>query len=146
MVGAFPAEQPSAGTEHEMNGRLVSVADEVRLEMPAVPEYVHLARMTIARLAGGNSFSYEEVEDLRIAVDELCHLLVSPDGTAGDILLTFRIQPGAIAVEGRGSGSGAPSELSPFSRQLLAVVVDSYDVKREPNAISFEFVRRSRDE
>ena len=36
------------------------------------PEYLRLVRLTAAGLASRLGFTFDEVEDLRIAVDELC--------------------------------------------------------------------------
>src|SRR5256886_9524240 len=57
---------------------------EVRLVVPAVPEYLRLVRLTAAGLASRLGFTFDEVEDLRIAVDELCfHLLGGAGAGAG---------------------------------------------------------------
>ena len=63
--------------------------DEVQLVVPAAPEYLRLARMTAAGLASRLGFTYDDVEDLRIAVDELCFVLVGTAGRPGTIALTF---------------------------------------------------------
>jgi serine/threonine-protein kinase RsbW len=88
----------------------------VRLTLPARPEFVRLARLVIAGLAGRHGFSYEDVEDLRIAVDELCFLVVGQVGHDGEIALSFTMKDDSLEVEGQ--GGAALVELSPFSQRI----------------------------
>jgi len=102
--------------------------DEVVLVVPAAPEYLRLARMTAAGLASRLGFTYDDVEDLRIAVDELCFVLVGSSGRAGSISLTYCVEDNSLTIEGVGrfpSGElvDAPNDLS---EQILAAVVDEH--------------------
>ena len=45
---------------------------EVALEIPSRPEYVGVARLAILGVASRMRFSYDEVEDIRLAVGEAC--------------------------------------------------------------------------
>jgi serine/threonine-protein kinase RsbW len=44
----------------------------VELKIPARPEYVGVARLAILGVASRMRFSYDEVEDIRLAVGEAC--------------------------------------------------------------------------
>src|SRR5438270_9637301 len=59
---------------------------EVRLSIPASPEFLRLARLAAAGLASRMGFTCDEVEDLRIAIDELCFSLVGKPGRPGTIV------------------------------------------------------------
>jgi serine/threonine-protein kinase RsbW len=50
--------------------------DIVRLQLPAVGAYLSVLRSATAGLAARLNFTLEEIEDLRIAVDEACALLL----------------------------------------------------------------------
>jgi serine/threonine-protein kinase RsbW len=53
----------------------VSVNDrsfEVGLTIPLQPEFVGVVRLAVARVGSLMSFSYDEVEDIRLAVGEAC--------------------------------------------------------------------------
>jgi anti-sigma regulatory factor (Ser/Thr protein kinase) len=122
-------------------------ADHVTLAVPARPEYVRLARLTAASLASRLGFSFDDVEDTRIAVDELCFLLVGSDGRPGEIELEFSFDEGELAIEGRGPGGEVrhePPDLS-FSRQILAALTDEFEVQRSEGAVTFRMVRRRRE-
>ncbi|MFN3647960.1 MAG: ATP-binding protein [Armatimonadota bacterium] len=45
---------------------------EVSLSIPSRPEYVGVARLAILGVASRMRFSYDEVEDIRLAVGEAC--------------------------------------------------------------------------
>jgi hypothetical protein len=115
--------------------------EKVRLAVPAQPEYVRLARLTAAGLASRLGFSYDEVEDLRIAVDELCYLLVGADGRSGNITLTYAMEGSSLVVEGEGA-EGGRAEFAELSEQILAAIVDDYDVTRRDGSVAFRMVRR----
>lgn len=119
--------------------QMVMAKDDVRLTLPAHPGFVRIARLTIAGLASRAGFGYDEVEDLRIAVDELCYLLVGPAGQAGEVELLFTVQDRSISVVG--SGPRAVDQLSVFSQRILDAVVDHHDIDRTASGTTFRFSR-----
>ncbi len=116
--------------------------DEVRLVLPALPAYLRLARLTAAALASGLGFTFDDVEDLRIAVDELCYLLIGPGGQPGSMLLTFVMDGRQLSITGEGTAGPEPAELAELSEQILAAVVDDYDVDRRDGTVRFSMVLR----
>ncbi|MBA2438406.1 MAG: anti-sigma B factor RsbW, partial [Acidimicrobiia bacterium] len=62
---------------------MIGDGEQVRLVMPATPELLRVARLTAAGLASRLGFSFDEVEDVKIAVDELCFALVGTKGREG---------------------------------------------------------------
>jgi serine/threonine-protein kinase RsbW len=118
---------------------------EVRLVVPAAPEYLRLARLTAAGLASRLGFSYDEVEDLRIAIDELCFVLVGSHGRAGSITLVYSMLPDALVVEGSGTFvDEAPTfhGVSELSGQILAAVVDEHEVRPGEDGPTFRLRKR----
>jgi serine/threonine-protein kinase RsbW len=57
------------------------VSVTVDLSVPAEPELIALVRFAAASVAAHASFSVEEIEDLRLAVDELCLSLIGGEET-----------------------------------------------------------------
>jgi serine/threonine-protein kinase RsbW len=122
-------------------------ADEVRLVVPARPEFLRLARVTAAGLAGRLGFSYDEVEDLRLAIDELCFGLTGPTGRHGTVELIYRVDDGGLVVEGHGHflEDIAPVMLTDLSRVILGALVDEHDLGTGPSGPEFRLVKRRHD-
>jgi len=58
----------------------VAQDDLVELSIPVCADLVVLARITAATIASRSGFAVEEIEDLRLAVEELCLSVVRADG------------------------------------------------------------------
>jgi anti-sigma regulatory factor (Ser/Thr protein kinase) len=80
------------------NDEPIAFVDRVELALPARPELLFLARMTAAAVASRADFGYDRIEDLRLALDELCLTLLG--GTLDDrrIRLQFRWNEDTIEV------------------------------------------------
>jgi serine/threonine-protein kinase RsbW len=73
------------------------MSESVELTIPVESDLVVLARLTAATVASRAGFDVEEIEDLRLAVDELCVSIV--DGSsAGRLNLTFTSSEGSVEV------------------------------------------------
>ena len=111
----------------------MATQEEVRLVVPATPEFLRLARVTATGLASRLGFTYDAVEDLRLAIDELCYALIGSKGKEGTVTLRYAMPDDALEIEGVGSfagggnGNGAPV-LSDLSKQILGALVDEYEV------------------
>jgi hypothetical protein len=110
--------------------------DAVTLRFPASTERVRLARTLVATLADEAGFDYDDVEDLRIAVDELCFLLLDACEEGGDLELVAQARPGDLVVEGANTASltGEATTPSEISTQILATVVDDYELHLDGTA------------
>lgn len=103
------------------------LADRVELTVPADPAYLAVLRTASAGLAARMDLTLDEIEDLRIAVDEACALLLRPaPGTGadareadGDVLTaTFTISADVLEVRVAGPGRSLP-ERSSFAWAVL---------------------------
>jgi serine/threonine-protein kinase RsbW len=70
---------------------------EIRVTVPARPDFLHVVRSVTASVAARLDLGYDDIEDLRIAVDEACAQLLSDGGSASQ--LTLSITPSADRVE-----------------------------------------------
>jgi hypothetical protein len=112
--------------------------------MPAQPENVRLARLTAAAVGSRMGFGLDHLDDLRMAVDELCYCLIGDDGAAGELVLTFSSVPDGLGVEGNltVSGAGLPRELPELSRRIFDALTTSYDCKLDGKDRWFKLTKR----
>src|ERR1051325_2732599 len=117
--------------------------DEVRLEVTATPEFLRLARVTATGLASRLGFTYDEVEDLRLAIDELCYALIGSKGRIGSVSLRYLLVDGGLHIEGHGefADEGPAPKLTDLSRQILKALVDDYDLSGAAGAPAFKLVK-----
>jgi serine/threonine-protein kinase RsbW len=95
-------------------------AETVEVTIPAKPEFVSVARLTAAAVAARQSFTYDEIEDLKIALSEACTALIL-EGTAGHPLsLRFTLRPDALEmrIETGGRGLDLHPSAPPTKRAL----------------------------
>lgn len=118
--------------------------DEVRLVAPASPEFVRLARVTASGLASRLGFSYDEIEDLRLAVDELCFAVIGPGGRPGAFSVRYLVRGRGLEVEGTGhfDPGGPPVGLSQLSDQILTALVDRHEVRADPDGRPSVWLRK----
>lgn len=72
--------------------------DVVRLKLPAVGAYLSVLRTATAGLAARLDFTLEEIEDLRIAVDEACALLLPSAVSGADLDCVFELFPAELRI------------------------------------------------
>jgi hypothetical protein len=120
----------------------------VTLCFPAATERVRLARVLAATLADEAGFDYDEVEDVRIAVDELCFAVLDAGQTVGTFDITAESSPGELTITGicHFEGEARPSTdetNAELTAQILGTVVDSYSVDFDGDIGTFS-LRKSR--
>jgi serine/threonine-protein kinase RsbW len=125
----------------------VATSDEVRLVVPAMPEYLRLVRVTAAGLASRLGFSFDEVEDLRLAIDELCYGLTGSAGRPGTVEVRYLVSADSLVIEGDGhfeDGSRDTSEatLSELSQVILAALVDEHALRSGGDGPHFRLAKR----
>ncbi len=100
--------------------------DQVHLNFPARPEYIRLTRLVVSGLAAQVSCSMDEIEDLRIAVDELCSTLIEQSVDAAEISITFTILGSTLGFRATVPVHGGAIELDELAENVLRATVDSH--------------------
>jgi len=75
-----------------------SGGDTVVLKLPAQGAYLSVLRTATASLASRLDFTIDDIEDLRIAVDEACAMLLSQAVAGADLTCRFELGGEAMAV------------------------------------------------
>jgi serine/threonine-protein kinase RsbW len=116
----------------------------IELAIPAQPVLLQLVRMTAGVVAARADLDLDDIEDLRLAVDELCLALIGPTGHGGRLLLRYRwdddaieisctVAPGPEATGGEIADGGGPGpqgqagqRRDELSAQILDALVDEH--------------------
>jgi serine/threonine-protein kinase RsbW len=108
------------------------MSDVVELTIPVRADLVVLARLTAATVASRANFDVEEIEDLRLAVDELCVTVVQGGGD-GRLDLQFTRDDDQIevscsyqAVSDTDVAGFAEKSLDGLSTRILDALVDEH--------------------
>jgi serine/threonine-protein kinase RsbW len=130
-------------THEQERRRMDSNYPFVEFRIPADPAYVRIARLAAGDMGGRAGFSVDELDDVRLAVDEVCATLIA----AGGPMLELRMQAHdrAVFIEGRMPNAltvTAPTELS---EMLLRALVDSCEFTSWDRGVSFEMSKLARD-
>ncbi|HVW32727.1 MAG TPA: ATP-binding protein [Acidimicrobiia bacterium] len=113
----------------------------VELEIPARPEFVGIARMTVGALAGIRpGLAYERIDDLRIVVSEACTSAIEALGEKGALMLRcidgpktleIRIAAPGAAFESAVPAAETESDVDPdsFRISLIRALVDDAELR-----------------
>jgi anti-sigma regulatory factor (Ser/Thr protein kinase) len=110
------------------------MSDQVTMRIPPTTPYVGLLRAMASGLGARLDFTYDQIMDLHIAIDEVCSRLLATTEGPTAIEVRFGLDTGQLSFEARAQGSGARSDrefLNPLSRMILEALVDSFDVAPE---------------
>jgi serine/threonine-protein kinase RsbW len=114
----------------------------VRLSVPAALEYVRIIRLTGSGVASRLSFDVEEIENLRVAIDELASMAIeAADG--GSLDITFLSGENELRIEGRAPAKpGAEVGIDALTGQILKAVIDDYELHTDSGHVSFFCIAR----
>jgi len=123
--------------------------DVVELAVPAHPAYVAVVRTAAAGLAARADLTLDRIEDLRIAVDEACALLLHHrsaedplDADDASIRCLFTLEDDALTVDISGPLVPLPDP-SAFAWAVLEALVDSLATGEERDSDPTTWARLS---
>jgi serine/threonine-protein kinase RsbW len=111
----------------------------IQLELPPETRFLRLARLMASGVATTCGLPLEEVEDFRIAVDELCATLIEV-GDGEPLEVVFELTADELVVRGRTSARKAgdlDDERLRLSLQILDVVADGHDLSQVNGHVEF---------
>lgn len=108
----------------------------VQMTIPAHPRMLRFARVVAATLAVELEFTLDEIEDLRVAVDELAAAAIEGSDEAAVLDLCFEIQGSELVVDGEVRGASGAPELHPVAQELINMLANSYEfTERDGNRV-----------
>jgi serine/threonine-protein kinase RsbW len=121
----------------------LGAGDRIELTFPARGDLIVLARLVTSAVSARAGFDIEELEDLRLAVGELCLLtLQGSDGEMGHLRLELTVLGNAIGVEctlagaaGAAGPNGDGDETAQLSQQILDALVDEHGRERQDGSV-----------
>jgi len=100
-LGMIPHPLPGSASHLKQQVKRVEqqASERITLSVPGRPEYVVVVRLAAAAIAGRMAFSYDEIEDLKVAVGEVCTAAILEGGP--EVGVVFEVGRDRLAVEVR---------------------------------------------
>jgi len=118
--------------------------DDVRLVVPPSSAYLRTIRMVAADTALRGGLDCDEIEDFRIAVDELSHTLMAT--TDQEVTIMFRVSGYRVAARGatKARQSSHRHVLDELSEKILRSVADFHSFDDDEDLASFVVIKQHR--
>jgi serine/threonine-protein kinase RsbW len=119
-------------------------SDVVRLVVPADGSYLAVLRTATAGLAARLQFTLDEIEDLRIAVDEACAILLAVAPAQTEVTSEFAVTEAALSIEVSVPVNGhaeLPSGNS-FSWQVLTALAGEVSARSDGERAAIRLTKR----
>jgi len=111
--------------------------DVVEVRIPADVVYVSTLRLTAASLAARCDLTIDDIEDLRLAVDEACALLLPHATSDTPLEARFVLATGRLEVETSVStADDAEPDRTGFAWTVLGALATSVDVRKDSGRLS----------
>ena len=105
---------------------------EITLVVPALPQMVSVVRTSAASLAAEVDFTLDDIDNVRIAVNEMVSILVESEPTDGRITVVIGLNSiEEFTMTASVLGSKYEPVLDPLSRQIVAAVTAEFTVERD---------------
>ncbi|WP_334076070.1 MULTISPECIES: anti-sigma B factor RsbW [Paenibacillus] len=90
---------------------MIDEVQKVVISLPATAEFVDIVRLNLYGIASKMGFSYEEIEDMKVAVSEACNnsVLYAYKDTNGMMEVTFEIIGDALSITVKDEGESFDS-------------------------------------
>jgi serine/threonine-protein kinase RsbW len=106
---------------------------------------VQVVRLVAAGLASRLKFTLDDIEDLKIAVDELASYVIGTQGREGTLEIRFAVLEDGLEVHGEGhlaADTRVRTQLSEFSRVILDGVADSATLEQLDGVPTFDLLKK----
>lgn len=126
----------------EVTNRRVGELAAIELRLTAGSEYLSTVRAVAADLALQQDMTLDEVDDLRLAVDEACSMLVPLAAPGAELTCRFSLAEQEIRVLCSVPGTGAAAPTDGFPWQVLVTLTDSARSDVDGDVTWIELIKR----
>jgi serine/threonine-protein kinase RsbW len=132
------------GSDHLTAGATSTVpGDIVVLTIPAAGAYLSVLRTATAGLAARLDFTLDQIEDLRIAVDEACGMLLPGAAPGTELRCEFSLEADRIGVEvSVPAGHTAAPSRETFAWTVLSALAGEVDAHNTDGRVAIRLVKR----
>lgn len=116
---------------------------EVQLTLPPETAYLRIARLAVIAIAEDVGLGHDDIDDLRIALDELVMLLLESGPSDRPIELSIRREVAGLSVEGWRTADERMLRLTRRAERILGAAVDSFDVATDRGRHWFKIEKRA---
>ena len=119
---------------------------DVELRLPADGVYVSVVRTTTAGLAARLDFLIDDIEDLRIAVDEACAMVLPQARENSDLTCTFDLDASKLTVAVTAEcDSPRPPNRDGFAWTVLAALTNEVAAEIDGDKLTVTLARGTSD-
>ena len=109
-----------------------SQADVIIVDLPLSARQAATVRVVAASLAADCGFNIDEIDDLRLGINEAVSIMTDVEApSVARLIVEFTVEPKSIAVTVRRSqvvGLDGDEPIDELARRILGVVVDSFAI------------------
>lgn len=115
----------------------------MRLTVPASSTYLLVVRQAVSAFASRCGLLLDDIEDIRIAVDELTTFLLTIDAAVGDMVVECSVQDGRLVTEGHRETARPSGDLTPpvLSQALLAAASQAWSLSNGDGTVRFSVTK-----
>jgi serine/threonine-protein kinase RsbW len=115
---------------------------EVHLVVPPRSTYLRAVRLVAADAAGRAQLDVEETEDFRLAVDELCHAIMS--ATDQSVVISVNVEEGEVIARGSAKrrADAEPLRLNKLTERLVLALADTMSLDESADQVAFVVTKR----
>jgi hypothetical protein len=113
-------------------GRMSTSGETITLNLPLTARHASTVRVVAASLAADCGFNIDEIDDLRLGINEAVSIMTDVDApTQARLLVEFAVRHSTIAVVVTRTdvdGLDGAEPIDELARRILGVVVDSFEI------------------
>ena len=117
--------------------------DVVELRVPAISSFISTVRLTAASLGAQCELTVDDIEDLRLVVDEAWSLLLPLADADGALTVRFELTPAGLAIQSSiAARDSADVDRSGFAWTVLQALASDVAVQAADGQLTVQLVKR----